>query len=148
VIPKRSTKLKSGYDKVFTVLEYCDGPRKGIAGCAARPHFFECLTNEENGYSDQYLLTPISNATFRLAMEASEIWRKWELIFLSGRRSGTSSRDYLQDTQRYRKLNRVLKKRLVTVSRNAVARTGEFEALGRPKLPKGAMRPLQVKWKQ
>jgi hypothetical protein len=35
--------LQPGYECVFTVTDYYDGPRKGIANYNGRPHFYECV---------------------------------------------------------------------------------------------------------
>jgi hypothetical protein len=140
--------MKRGYEPVFTVLEYYDGPRKGIASYRKTPHFFDCIINDKNEYSEKYLLTPVDDETYRLAMEASEIFRKWEIRFHDNKRASTTSRAYLLDTKKYRAINRVLDKRLVTIPRQAIIRMGHFDVLGQPKLPKGVIRPLQVKWTQ
>ena len=34
--------LQPGYKEVFTVTDYYDGPRKGIANFKGLPHFYEC----------------------------------------------------------------------------------------------------------
>jgi hypothetical protein len=38
--------LKPGYERVFAVTDYHDGPRKGIANYQGEPHFYECLLNK------------------------------------------------------------------------------------------------------
>jgi hypothetical protein len=145
---QKSPKMKRGYEPVFTVLEYYDGPRKGIAGYRKTPHFFDCIINDKDEYSEKYLLTPVDDETYRLAMEASKILRKWEIRFHENKRANTTSRAYLLHTKKYRAINRVLEKRLVTIPQQAIIRMGHFDVLGRPKLPKGVIRPLQVKWTQ
>jgi len=145
---KKTQKTKRGYELVFTVLEYYDGPRKGIASYRKAPHFFDCIINDKNEYSEKYFLTPLDDETYRLAMEASEIFRKWEIRFHDNKRTSKTSRAYLLDTKKYRAINRVLDKHLVTIPRQAIIRMGHFDVLGRPKLPKGVIRPLQVKWTQ
>jgi hypothetical protein len=145
---KKLPKLKREYEPVFTVLEYYDGPRKGIAQYEGTPHFFDCIASKDAEYSEEYLLTPVDEATFRLAMEATEIFRKWELAFHRKRRVSTSSRAYSCDTKKYREINRVLDKKLVTIPRRAITRIGDFQVLGRPNLPKGIIRALQVRWTQ
>lgn len=146
MLAKNSPRPKRGYEPVFTVLGYYDGPRKGIASYRGKPHFFDCRFNDKDEYSEEFLLTPLDEATFRLAMESSEIFRRWELFFHAGKKISRSNRDYLEDTKRYRMINRILEKRLVTIPRKAIARIGTFKVLGRPKLPKGVIRPLQVRW--
>jgi hypothetical protein len=78
--------LKSGYDEVFTVTEYCDGPRQGIADFKGRPHFYDCVFSDTNDdYTDVYRLTPISPEVSGLAKEDWVIWRKWESAFHAGK---------------------------------------------------------------
>jgi hypothetical protein len=96
---KRSPKLRRGYERVFTVLEYYDGPRKGVAGYRGVPHFFDCIFIHGDGYSEQFLLTPLDETTFLLAMESSEIFRRWELAFREGKKVSKSSREYLKDSK-------------------------------------------------
>ena len=66
--------LKPGFEAVFTVRVYYDGPRSGIANYQGKPHFYDCIFDEaKDDYSDEYWLTPIDSATFELAMEDWEI---------------------------------------------------------------------------
>jgi hypothetical protein len=37
----KSTDLKPGYERVYTVLDYCDGPRQGIADFQGKAHLYE-----------------------------------------------------------------------------------------------------------
>jgi hypothetical protein len=75
-----SEELKPGYEYVFTVTEYFDGPRKGIANYQGNPHFYECIFDEvKDDYSGVFQLTPLDSETLKLAMEDWEIWRRWNL---------------------------------------------------------------------
>ena len=38
--------LKLGFEEVFTVTEYYDGPRQGIANFTGKPHFYDCIFDE------------------------------------------------------------------------------------------------------
>ena len=47
--------LKPGYEEVFTVTDYYDGPRQGIANFKGKPHFYDCIFDEaRQDYSDRY----------------------------------------------------------------------------------------------
>ena len=71
---------------VFTVTDYYDGPRKGIANYQGKPHLYECIFDETaDVYSESFLLTPLDLETFQLAMEGWEIWLHWEDAYYSGR---------------------------------------------------------------
>ena len=50
-----STELKQGYERVHTVLDYYDGPRKGVADFEGQPHLYECIFDDANdNYSDSF----------------------------------------------------------------------------------------------
>ena len=38
-----SVELKRGYEHVHTVLDYYDGPRKGVADFDGQPHLYDCI---------------------------------------------------------------------------------------------------------
>jgi hypothetical protein len=60
-----SEDLKPGYEAVFTVPDYYDGPCRGVANYKGKPHLYDCIFDGEKGnYSEQFWLTPIDSATF------------------------------------------------------------------------------------
>ena len=74
--------LKSGHEYVFTVTDYYDGPRKGVANLGGAPHFYECILDEtKNDYTEVFYLTPLDSQSRQLATEDWEIWRRWESAF-------------------------------------------------------------------
>lgn len=80
--PVGSAKLRRGYELVFTVDEYYDGPRTGVANFRGEPHFYDCIFDEKRSdYSNLFQLTPIDQKTFELALAAWRIWRKWEIAY-------------------------------------------------------------------
>jgi hypothetical protein len=47
----------------------------------AQPHAYKSLwDNSEDDWSDAFLLQPIDDETFRLAMEDWDIWNRWARI--------------------------------------------------------------------
>jgi hypothetical protein len=75
-----STGLKPGYERVYTVVDYYDGPRKGIADYKGKPHLYECMFDEsKDNYSERFLLAPLD------AMEDWAIWQRWELANHTGK---------------------------------------------------------------
>ena len=143
----RPNELKPGYEFVHTVTDYYDGPRKGIANFQGKPYLYECIFDQSKGdYSDLFSLAPVDPETFKLAMEAWEIWRRWELAFHSGE-TGISGHSALpHEANRHAELKQLLDKALVIDSKTAITQIGQFEALGESNLPKGVLRHLQVKW--
>jgi hypothetical protein len=143
----RPQELEPDYEEVFTVANYYDGPRSGIANYNGAPHFYECIFDEQaDDYTELFQLTPIDSATFHLAMEDWAIWRRWELAFHSGKADLSTHPCLPQDYKRHSEIKQILDTRLVTDSKIAITLTGKFEAIGRTDLPKGVLRPLQVKW--
>ena len=58
----KTEELKAGYEHVFTVTDYYDGPRKGIANYHGQPHFYECIFDEEKvGYLELFRLTALAD---------------------------------------------------------------------------------------
>jgi hypothetical protein len=123
--------LKPEYERVFTVTEYYDGPRKGIANFVGRPHLYECIFDEAKGdYSDLFRLTPIDTETFQLAMEDWSIWQRWELAFKTGKADISTHPALPHEAMRHAELERILDKSLVTDPQKAFTKVGRFEPVG------------------
>ena len=144
-----SSKLKPGYDIVFTVSDYFDGPVYGIANFQRKPHFYTRVFDEATDeYSDFYLLTPIDEEAFAVAMEDWAIWTRWKAAFHAGKTDLSSHPTLPQDRSRHDELRLILDKTLVTDPIRSEKRIGKVEGLGHSELPKGVIRQLQVKWNE
>jgi len=142
-----SSDLKLGYERVFTVTDYFDGPRQGIANFQGQPHFYECIFDEVvDEYSDSYQLTPINGAIFDLAKEDWAIWQRWELAFHTGKATIESHPALPQDRARHEEIRTIVDPALKTDGNHCIIRAGLFETIGPSELPKGVQRPLQVRW--
>jgi hypothetical protein len=139
--------LKPGYERVFTVTDYYDGPVQGIANYQGEPHFYESIFDEANDeYSKLFRLTPLDAETFHLAMEDWNIWKRWEFAYLGGQTDISTHPALPHDANRHTELKRILDGTLVTDPQKAFTRVGQFDVFGEPRLPNGVIRPLQVKW--
>jgi hypothetical protein len=139
--------LKPGYDCVFTVTDYRDGPLKGIANYRGEPHFYERVCDDaKDDNSELFRLTPIDAETFRVAMEDWNIWRRWESAFHNGKADINTHPALPHEAGRHAELKRILDESLVTDPQKAFTLAGQFESLGEPGLSKGVWQPLQVKW--
>ena len=142
-----SADLKPGYERVYTVVDYYDGPRKGMADYQGRPHLYECIFVEgKDAYTDLFRLSPIDPETFRLAMEDWAIWKRWERAYHAGEADVNTHPALPHERERHEELERMLADLLVVDPAKAVTRIGHFEAAGGETLPMGVIRPLQVKW--
>jgi hypothetical protein len=141
--------LNPGYETVFTVTDYLDRPRKGIANYQGKPHFYECVVNEAKDHgSELFRLTPLDAEIFELAMEDWEIWRRWLVAFYE-KKADISTRPALPgDVGRHVELKRILDEVLVSDPQRSTMRVGRFEVLEEPSIPERVIRQLQVKWIQ
>jgi hypothetical protein len=70
---------------VYTITEWYDGARAGIADYQDQPHYYECLLWENSPHTvDTYALTPLEEETFQLALEDWAIWQRWQAAFKAG----------------------------------------------------------------
>ncbi len=143
----KAEELWPGYERVFTIMEYYDGPRRGIANYLGEPHLYECIFAEtKDSYSDLFQLTHLDGETFQLAMEDWGIWQRFEIAFHTGKTDIRTHPALPHEVSRHAELERILDRTLVTDPQKAVTKLGRFEVLGEPSLAKGILRPLQVKW--
>ena len=141
------TELEAGYDRVFTVTDYYDGPRKGIANFRGQLHFYECLFSEDHdGYSDLYQLTPISRKTFDLAMEDWAIWQRWEGAFHARKATLESHPALPQDRARHHEIDAVLSSSLKTDESTCIVRVGSFDVVESSTALTIAARTWRVRW--
>jgi len=144
---KQTDKLKPGFEAVFTITDYHDGPRKGIANYHGQPHFYECIFDDaKDDYSELFWLTPLDAKTFQLAMEDWDIWRRWESAFHSGKTDRSTHPALPNEADRHSELKRILDGYLATDPDKGITRVGRFEVLGETGGSMGVTRKLQVEW--
>jgi hypothetical protein len=71
------------YETVHIINGWYDGARAGIANFGGHPHYYQC--EQDYGPAENYLLTPLEEETFRLAMEDWGIYWRWSAAFDEGR---------------------------------------------------------------
>jgi hypothetical protein len=136
------------FEHVYTVWDYYDGPRSGIADYSGRPHHYRCEWNAaDDGHDQTFVLTPIDQETLTLAMQQWSIWREWEEAFHRGEVPESTHPALAGSHPRYAELEASIKARLSVGAphrRRAVAvfrvREGQADA------PRGALRELEVEW--
>lgn len=127
----------SDYEAVYTITDWYDGARVGVADLNGQPHYYENHWNDgEDDWSDIYLLQQLDAETFALAMEDWEIWLRWERAFKNGEATQETHPALPEERQRHNELEKILAKRLVISPETCVKATAEF-VYGQP---------TKVKW--
>lgn len=135
------------FEIVYTMTDWYDGPRRGIANYQRQPHLFESEWRDgENLDADTFLLMPIDPDAFCLALEDWAIWRRWETAFHQGKASEESHPALPEDRNRHEELERLLEGRLVVDPHQAVRRKAEFRVRTDPEWSGYGSRPLEVRW--
>lgn len=77
-------------EPVFTVYDFYDGPRGGVAHCGGVPHVYRSLfldferDAEGTPQDDVFLLKPINPRLYDLALEDWAIFLRWRAAFDAG----------------------------------------------------------------
>jgi hypothetical protein len=139
--------LEPGFERVHTVPDYWDGPRRGVAHFEGRPHLYESDWEDRNGnHSFTFLLSPVDPRLFGLALEAWAIWRRWETAFHQGLTTKDTHPALPDERSRCEELREILERELKIDERNCVRAEGEFRSLDDPEWNGLGWPPLQAKW--
>lgn len=118
----------SDFEMVHTITDWYDGARAGIADLAGEPHYYESQFDDlRDNYSDTYLLRPIDEETFRLALEDWDIWSRWEAAFHAGRAPHETHPALPEDRDRHEELAKVLAERLAVSPETGIKAKGDFK---------------------
>jgi hypothetical protein len=141
--------MEAPFEKVYTMTDYYDGPRRGIADFNGRPHFYDSEWDEV-GDDDAFTfaLTPVPPEVLALALEDWVIWRRWETAFHEGQTTNETHPALPDDRPRHDELSATLARRLVTDPSSRVRARGEFRPADDPTWSGRGWRPLEVRWTQ
>jgi hypothetical protein len=121
--------MKENYESVYTVTYYYDGPRGGIADFHGKPHVYSSVFDETaDDWSDAFLLQPIDEETFRLAMEVWAIQCRWDHAYHAGQTTQATLPALPSERVRYDELSAILAPRLQIDPEQAIRVTGRFVA--------------------
>jgi hypothetical protein len=134
------------YERVYTVWDYSEGPRSGVADYMGTPHFYQ-FDKKEDIYPETFLLKPIDTETFQLVVEQWAIWRKWELAFVRGEISHLSQTAVRSQDPKYSELNSKIKNKIDAISSEPVLVFAHFRVRSNQReLQAGMSRELDVRW--
>lgn len=125
-------------DLIYTITDWYDGAREGIASFNGEPHYYKCEWDEgQNNYAETYQLQKIDDETFMLVIEDWNIWLEWEKAFNKGETTQETHPTLPKDKDRHKILQKILKRKLVLDKDKSFRAKAEF-TYGKPTL---------VKWK-
>ena len=115
------------FERVYTMTDYYDGPRGGIADFEGHPHAYASLFNEDIGNFDEtFLLMPIDEELFRLALEDWAIWLRWEDAYHAGKTPLDTHPALSEERARHEELKRLIGDRLTPTAHASRKAKGEF----------------------
>lgn len=121
--------METEYDIVYTIVDYWDGPRSGVAQFQGRPHLYQSVFDElADDWTDVFLLQPVDNETFQLELEDWEIWKRWRDAYDKGVTSIEAHPALGVDRERHDELKITLSERLGSISTKIVRARGDFTA--------------------
>jgi hypothetical protein len=101
------------WDRVWTMTDWYDGPRGGIADLGGVPHLYQSEWDEgASNYSDGFRLAPVSPEVFALAVEDWAIWKRFDDARAAGRATIADHPALPADRARHDELERLLDGRL------------------------------------
>jgi hypothetical protein len=134
------------FERVYTIWDYYDGVRSGIADYRGVPHFYSCEWDEAaDDYSDTFILKPVDSETFALALEQWKIWREWERKFALGEVLRSTHPGLAGQDERYAQLKTKLDQRISSALPTERARA-EFRPIIKQTEIRGIMKMLEVRW--
>lgn len=134
------------YERVYTMTDYYDGPRRGIADFDGRPHLYTSHFEDMlDGYSDSFELQPIDDATLQLALESWAIWLRWDDAFHAGEVTLDTHPALPADRARHDELDPVLEATFAALPRGVVYATASFRP-SEGHTDGGRGRHMQVQW--
>lgn len=114
----------SAYEIVYTITDWYDGARAGIADFGGRPHYYQCKV--DYGPDEDYLLSPLTDELFQLAMEDWAIWLRWEAAFDAGQTSIETHPALPEDTLRHAEITALLAGKLCINADEAIEAKATF----------------------
>jgi hypothetical protein len=131
------------FERVYTVTDYYDGPRGGVADFEGRPHVYEAESEEDGRYAETFRLVPITPEQLALAQEDWAIWSRWYAACDAGSTTVATHPALPEERPRFDEIQRLLAGPLRAPAADAIRARAEFRnvALSGPN-------PGEVRWER
>jgi hypothetical protein len=101
------------WERVYTVNDFWDGPRLGVADVFGCPHIYESPFDRlKDDFQGFFVVSTIDTELFGLVLEDWEIWVRWSDAFERGETSRETHPALPQDRARHDELNKLIGTRL------------------------------------
>lgn len=70
------------FERVYTIDEWCGGPRAGVANFAGVPHFYRSVSRESAAWAPdepRFEIIPLTPELLAMILEADALFRRWHL---------------------------------------------------------------------
>jgi hypothetical protein len=119
------------WERVYTINEFWDGPRLGVADVSAVPYIYSSPFNVENDdFEDFFLVSPIDPELLSLVLEDWDIWLRWREAFDKGETTKETHPALPADRPRSQELKGFLGTRLAVDVQNCKKLFAEFGGNG------------------
>jgi hypothetical protein len=134
------------FETVEFVWDYYDGPREGFARWNGKPVHFAFRGNCASDHlSDTFVVTPLEDDDFKLALERQGIWCEWDQAFRSGLTEWGSHPANPGQNAKFAELSARLKS-LIEGKRSFRTRAVFRATRGKADLSPGVLRNMEVRW--
>ena len=117
------------WERVYTINNYWDCPRLGVADVNACPHLFESPFDENiDDYADYFLVSPVDPELLSLLLEDRAIWLRWSEAFDNNTTPPGTHPALPEDRPRHEQLKLLIGNRLSVDTANSLKRRGEFRS--------------------
>jgi len=136
------------YERCYAITAWYDGPRSGIADYQGRPHLYESEFGDiaPGECDDTFLLMPLDQEAFQLALDDYAIYLRWEAAYRAGTAAEETHPALPEDRARHEDIERRLGERLVLDQAKAVRAKADFRWREEPDPFNRGARLCEVKW--
>jgi hypothetical protein len=140
------------FERVYTVTDYWDGPREGVADFGGVPHLYRSVWRRgaDDWDNDRYFLSPLTPDQASLLREDWAIWQRFANHYRGRVVPAGQSFDQWgalpEDLSRRRELRRLLAPILALHHSRCFIARAEFRPLGPPPGPGPIVPTLEVCW--
>jgi len=115
-------------ETVYTISDWYDGARAGVADYQGQPHYYKCQWDESAGnWAEHYGLMPLDADTFHLALEDWAIWQRWQAALEEGKTTQETHPALPEDRPRHDELQALLAQRLQIPAASTLNATAAFD---------------------